>query len=205
MNQNKYLEDLKEIKQMMDRSSRFISLSGLSGVVAGIFALIGAYFAWQILYSNANLQAFERILLTNEQLTRLLAIGLGTLVVSLGSGILLTILKTKKTKQSFWDSQSKRLIINLSIPLVTGGIFCFLLVLKGYIGLAAPATLIFYGLALVNVSKYTLSEVRSLGILEIILGLLATYFIGYGLLFWSIGFGLLHIVYGIIMELKYKS
>ncbi len=205
MNQEKYIEDLKEIKQMMDRSSRFISLSGLSGVAAGVFALIGAYFAWQILYSNFDYQAYDRILLTTEQLTQLVAIGLGTLILSLGSGILFTILKTRKIKQNIWDSQTKRLLINLFIPLLTGGIFCFLLILKGYIGLAAPVTLLFYGLALVNASKYTLTEVRSLGILEIVLGLLATYFIGYGLLFWSIGFGLLHVIYGIIMELKYKS
>lgn len=205
MNQEKYIEDLKEIKQMMDRSSRFISLSGLSGVAAGIFALIGAYFSWQILYSNINYQAYERILLNSEQLIQLFGIGLATLFLSLGSGIIFTILKTRKTKQNIWDSQTKRLLINLFIPLLTGGIFCFLIVLKGYIGLAAPVTLLFYGLALINVSKYTLTEVRSLGILEIVLGLLATYFIGYGLLFWSIGFGLLHIVYGIIMELKYKS
>jgi hypothetical protein len=205
MNQQKYIEDLKDIKEMMNKSSKFISLSGLSGIAAGVFALIGSYFAWQILYSNANYQAYDRILLNSEQLIQLLGIGLTTLLLSLGSGILFTLLKTRKTKRNIWDSQTKTLLINLFIPLVTGGIFCLLIVLKGYIGLAAPVTLLFYGLALVNASKYTLTEVRSLGILEIVLGLLATYFIGYGLLFWSIGFGLLHIVYGIIMELKYKS
>lgn len=205
MNQEKYIEDLKEIKEIMNRSSRFISLSGLAGVAAGLFALIGAYFAWQILYSTANYQAFDRIILSSEQLIQLVIIGISTLLLSLGSGILFTVIKAKKAKESIWDSQTKRLLLNLFIPLITGGIFCFLIVLKGYIGLAAPLTLIFYGLALINVSKYTLTEVRSLGLLEIVLGLLATYFIGYGLLFWSIGFGVLHIVYGIIMELKYKS
>jgi hypothetical protein len=205
MNQQKYIEDLKDIKEMMNKSSKFISLSGLSGIAAGVFALIGSYFAWRILYSNANYQAYDRILLNSEQLIQLLGIGLTTLLLSLGSGILFTLLKTRKTKRNIWDSQTKTLLINLFIPLATGGIFCLLIVLKGYIGLAAPVTLLFYGLALVNASKYTLTEVRSLGILEIVLGLLATYFIGYGLLFWSIGFGLLHIVYGIIMELKYKS
>lgn len=205
MNQEKYIEDLKEIKEIMNRSSRFISLSGLSGVVAGLFALAGAYFAWQILYSTANYQAFDRIILSTEQLIQLAIIGISTLVLSLGSGIVFTVIKTKKAKQNVWDSQTKRLLINLFIPLIAGGIFCFLIVLKGYIGLVAPLTLIFYGLALVNVSKYTLTEVRSLGILEIALGLTATYLIGYGLIFWCIGFGLLHIVYGIIMEIKYKS
>lgn len=205
MNQQKYIEDLRDIKEMMDRSSRFISLSGLSGVSAGIIALIGAYFAWQTIYSGADYQSFQVANLSNEKLIQLLVIGLTTLLLSVGLGIFFTLIKTRKSKKNLWDSQTKRLLINLLIPLASGGIFCFLILLKGYIGLIAPLTLIFYGLALVNTSKYTISEIRSLGFMEIALGLIATYFIGFGLLFWCIGFGALHIVYGIIMELKYKS
>lgn len=205
MNQQKYIEDLKNIKEMMNKSSKFISLSGLSGISAGIIALIGAYFAWVTIYSKTGYQDFNRTYLDNDQLIQLLAIGFVTLLLALSFGIFFTRLKTKKLKQKVWDSQTKTLLINLLIPLLSGGTFCLLLLLKGYIGLIAPLTLLFYGLALVNASKYTISEVRSLGILQILLGLTATYFIGYGLIFWCIGFGLLHIIYGIIMEIKYKS
>jgi hypothetical protein len=97
------------------------------------------------------------------------------------------------------------MLINLSIPLVAGGLVCLILLNKGYISLLAPLTLVFYGLALVNASKYTLSEIRSLGIIEIALGLLALFFIGFGLIFWSLGFGILHIIYGIVMQRKYGS
>ncbi|MBN2598485.1 MAG: hypothetical protein JXR82_17030 [Marinifilaceae bacterium] len=214
MNQQKYIEDLKDIKEMMNKSSKFISLSGLSGISAGIIALIGAYFAWATIYSRSEYQDFNRTLLNIDQLIELLTIGFVTLILALSFGLFFTRLKTKKLKQKVWDSQTKTLLINLLIPLISGGIFCLLLLMKGYIGLIAPLTLLFYGLALVNASKYTISEIRSLGILEILLGLTATYFIGYGLIFWCIGyglifwcigFGLLHIIYGIVMELKYKS
>jgi hypothetical protein len=205
MNQQKYIEDLNEIKEMMNKSSKFISLSGLSGISAGVIALIGAYFAWTTVYSKTGYQDFDRAFISWEQLILLLVIGFTTLILAVGFGIFFTRLKTKKTKQNIWDTQTKRLLINLFIPLLSGGAFCLLILLKGYVGLIAPLTLLFYGLALVNASKYTLTEVRSLGILEIILGLVATYFIGYGLIFWCIGFGVLHIVYGIIMEVKYKS
>ena len=205
MNQQKYIEDLNEIKEMMNKSSKFISLSGLSGISAGVIALIGAFFAWTTVYSKTGYQNFDRALISWDQLILLLLIGLTTLVLAVGFGIFFTRLKTKKTKQNIWDTQTKRLLINLFIPLLSGGAFCLLILIKGYVGLIAPLTLLFYGLALVNASKYTLTEVRSLGILEIILGLIATYFIGYGLIFWCIGFGVLHIVYGIIMEVKYKS
>lgn len=205
MNQQKYIEDLNEIKEMMNKSSKFISLSGLSGISAGVIALIGAYFAWTTVYSKTGYQNFDRAFISWDQLILLLVIGFTTLILAVGFGIFFTRLKTKKTKQNIWDTQTKRLLINLFIPLLSGGAFCLLILLKGYVGLIAPLTLLFYGLALVNASKYTLTEVRSLGILEIILGLVATYFIGYGLIFWCIGFGVLHIVYGIIMEVKYKS
>ena len=205
MDKQKYIEDLKDIKQMMNRSSRFISLSGLSGISAGILAIIGAYLAYQTIYANQDYLVYRQAILSTENLSTLLFIALTTLLLSIGSGIYFTTRKAKRNKQKLWDSQTKTLLINLFIPLATGGILCLILLLKGFIGIIAPLTLIFYGLALVNASKYTLEEIRSLGIVEIILGLLGIYFIGYGLIIWTIGFGVLHIVYGIIMHLKYGS
>ncbi|MGZ2370776.1 hypothetical protein ACXR6G_13425 [Ancylomarina sp. YFZ004] len=205
MDKQKYIEDLKDIKQMMNRSSRFISLSGLSGISAGILAIIGAYLAYQTIYANQDYLVYRQTILSIENLSTLLIIALTTLLLSIGSGVFFTTRKAKRNKQKLWDSQTKTLLINLFIPLATGGILCLILLLKGFIGIIAPLTLIFYGLALVNASKYTLEEVRSLGIVEIILGLLGIYFIGYGLIIWTIGFGILHIVYGTIMHLKYGS
>jgi uncharacterized membrane protein YjjB (DUF3815 family) len=205
MNNQAYLEDLKMIKEMMSRSTRFISLSGLSGVFAGSFALIGAFLAYKTVYSNQDYLQFRKAVITSETLTTLLVIATGTLVLSLVAGILLSRRKAKKNMVKPWNSQAKRMLINLFIPLFAGGILSLIFLFKGYIGMVAPLTLIFYGLGLVNASKYTLTEIRSLGIAEIILGLLAAQFIGYGLIFWALGFGILHIVYGIIMHLKYKS
>lgn len=205
MNNQAYLEDLKMIKEMMSRSTRFISLSGLSGVFAGSFALIGAFLACKTVYSNQDYLQFRKAVITSETLTTLLVIATGTLVLSLVAGILLSRRKAKKNMVKPWNSQAKRMLINLFIPLFAGGILSLIFLFKGYIGMVAPLTLIFYGLGLVNASKYTLTEIRSLGIAEIILGLLAAQFIGYGLIFWALGFGILHIVYGIIMHLKYKS
>jgi len=205
MNKQNYLEDLKEIKEMMNRSSRFISLSGLSGVSAGIFALLGAYAAYEIVYSNQNYLNYRSAYIASESLLNLFLVALATLLGAISTGIYFTTRQSKKQKQKIWDRQTKRLLLNLAIPLVTGGILSLLLLKEGYIGLVAPLTLVFYGLALVNASKYTLSELRSLGILEILLGLIGVYFIGYGLIIWALGFGVLHIVYGLMMHFKYQQ
>ncbi len=205
MKQEKYIQDLQDIKDIMNRSSRFISLSGLSGISAGIIALGGAYAAYQTVYAGQDYLGYRQAIINSDSLITLLIIAFVTLILSIGTGIYFTTRETRRQKEKVWDHQTKRLLINLAIPLFTGGIVCLILLFKGFVGIMAPLTLIFYGLSLVNASKFTLSEVRSLGIIEIILGLISLQFIGYGLLFWAIGFGVLHIVYGTIMQLKYKS
>ena len=194
-----YLKDIQDIKSMMAQSSQFISLSGLSGILAGIYALVGAYFAYNIIENDRSYY------ITLESTTFKLIIGIALLVLllSIVTAYLLTIRKAKKMGEKVWNPTAKRLIINFCIPLLTGGIFTLLLLKNGYYGLIAPITLIFYGMACVNASKYTLRDVRYLGITQIILGLIATEFSGYGLYFWVLGFGICHILYGSIMHYKY--
>jgi predicted benzoate:H+ symporter BenE len=127
------------------------------------------------------------------------------LLLALGAAILFTFRKAQKDNQKVWDLRTKRLIINLIIPLATGGILSLMMLLKGFIGLVAPFTLIFYGLALINASRYTLHEIRSLGLVEIVIGLLGVAFVKVGLIFWALGFGIIHIIYGLYMQRKYGS
>lgn len=205
MEKQKYLEDLQDIKSIMDRSSRFISLSGMSGIVAGVLALLGAYLAYQTVYEHQDYLDYRRAKLTTESFLTLLGIASSLLALSVGAGLYFTQKKTRKTNQKLWDNQSKRLVVNLLIPLVVGGILCLILISKGFIWPVAPMTLIFYGLGLINASKYTLTEIRSLGLMEVALGLIGCQFAGYGLILWALGFGVLHIIYGILMHVKYGS
>ncbi len=203
MNKKKYIDDLKEIKDTMDRATRFISLSGLSGVSTGITAFVGALLAYQTVFKNTEYLTHNAVEISSKNLTYLLLISIGTLILSIACAIFFTNRKTKKQNQGVWNVQVKRLLINLSIPLVSGGLLCLMFLFKGFVGLLFPLTLIFYGLALVNGSKYTLTEIRNLGLIEILLGLLAFQFINYGILFWAIGFGIFQIIYGLIVQKKY--
>ena len=201
-------DTLQDIKRMMERSSRFISLSGLSGIAAGICALVGAWFAhkeFEPYYQNYDLrggyegQDFEQLKL------RLLVIALAVLAAALVSSFYFTWRKAKHNKLPVWGLTAKRLTINMLIPLLAGGLFILALFQNNDWRYIAPACLVFYGLALVNASKYTLTDVRYLGLLEIVLGLINTQFVGYGLYFWVIGFGILHIFYGFVMWWKYEK
>ncbi len=191
MQQTDYLKDITEIRSIMERSSRFISLSGLSGVMAGVYALVGAYVAHVILHDYT---------ISREQvITYLMADAAVVLLLAVGTGVYLTTRRARTQGAMIWDATAQRLLINLLIPLVVGGLFSLILIARGMVGIIAPSMLIFYGLALVNASKYTLTDIRYLGFAEIGLGLIAALIPGYSLLFWALGFGVFHIIYGTLM------
>jgi hypothetical protein len=213
--QQQSLETLADIKRMMERSSRFLSLSGISGVCAGIIALAGAYIAQQwlnTLYANdivinnvpANRYAELPRQLVEGINTRFLLLAASTLALALLFGFYFTWRRVRKTGNTIWNPVTRKLTINLLIPLGAGGLYVLGMMMYNEYRFVAPACLIFYGLALINCSKYTLTDVRYLGMLEIALGVLNMFFIGYGLYFWAIGFGILHIVYGVVMWWKYE-
>jgi hypothetical protein len=202
---NQHLQDITEIRSMMERSSRFISLSGLAGIFAGTFALVGASLGYLRIMSHAGGDHI-RFMYDTPLLRFVVMDAVIVLVLSRIFAVYFTSRQARKKGLKMWDSTSKRLLINMAIPLIAGGLFCLIL-LRQAPHLVDAATLIFYGLACVNASKYTLDDIRYLGYAEIILGLISGCFIDWriGLLCWAIGFGVLHIFYGIVMYRKYES
>ena len=213
---NESLETLQDIRRMMERSSRFISLSGLSGVSAGVCAMIGAYIAhdWILDYYGGSFRgeeirgAVERHGYMHHDAEslkwRLIGLAIGVLVAALLTSTFFTWRKARRNNLPIWDVSSKKLFINMLIPLVAGGFFVLGLIEHTDWDYVAPTCLVFYGLALVNASKYTLTDIRYLGFLEIILGCVSMYYLHWGLYFWTAGFGVLHIIYGLIMWWKYE-
>jgi len=202
-------EDLLAIRNMMERSSKFLSLSGLSGIVAGISALVGAAVAYFLILDSGQVQYDEYLRglgnTSTSSVRLLLGIdALAVLAVASFGAFYFSMLKSKKANQPLWTNSTRRLLGHLLIPLVTGGLFAIILVTRNNIQLVASVTLIFYGLSLVNAGKFTFGEIHYLGLAEIVLGILAGIFVNYGLLFWAIGFGVMHIVYGIVMYYKYE-
>lgn len=202
-------EDLQAIRNMMERSSKFLSLSGLSGVFAGISALIGAAVAYFFILDSGQVQ-YDQYLRGLENASTssvgslLAADALVVLIFACLGAFYFSMLKSKKANQPLWTNSTRRLLGHLLIPLVTGGLFAIILVTRNDIQLVASVTLIFYGLSLVNAGKFTFGEIHYLGLTEIGLGILAGIFVNHGLLFWTLGFGVMHIVYGIVMYYRYE-
>jgi hypothetical protein len=197
-------EALEDIKRIMNRSSRFISLSGWSGISAGVCALIGAGLANSTInkYKNSSEVTYNEV--PDELKRDLMFIGAGVFIGAFILAFLFTWLRTNRNGQRVWNTASRRLLWNTMIPLGVGGVFILGMLYHDVSIFVSPACLVFYGLALVNGSKYTLGEVRYLGYGQILLGIINIWFLQYSLVFWATGFGVLHIVYGIIMWYRYE-
>lgn len=204
------LQEIARIRRLMEQSSRFISLSGLAGIFVGTVALIGTLIAFFGLnydqrYFGITLQPEADLSLqAPATLSQLILLALAVLFVSVGGSILFTPQKARKKELPLWNSAARRMLGHLLLPLAAGGLFILILLYHQLFLMIAPVTLIFYGLALVNASKFTLPEIAGLGVTQIIIGLLGAFFAGYGLLFWAAGFGLLHIGYGVFMYYRHE-
>lgn len=201
MSEQDYLKDISEIKNLMNRSSRFISLSGLSGIFAGSYAIIGAVIAYLYFFPEPG----EYLTLESWNFKVLTALLISVAVLSFVTALLLTTRRAKKNSEKIWDATTFRLLLNFLIPLATGGIYILIKLNSQHYGLTAALMLIFYGLALVNASKYTVGNVKYLGYTEIILGLICAAMPGNGFWFWLLGFGIAHIIYGSIMYFREKQ
>lgn len=191
MDKNKAIESVNEIKELMERSSKFVSLSGMTAVLAGVYALAGAYVAGQLLRSGDNREG-------------LIMVASLVLTVSVVTACILSWYKAKKMQQKLFGKLTYRIAWNFSLPLLTGGLFCIALLLHEHYGLVSSVMLLFYGLSLVNVSKFTYSNVVWLGYAFLCLGIADCFFEGHGLMFWTIGFGGFHILYGMLFYLQYE-
>lgn len=197
---------ITEMRQLMERSSKFLSLSGRAGVFAGIYALTGSFVAYRLLGFNPDRIIYSTQTLSAElpQLSRVLLLAALVLVLAMGTAVVLSYQTAVQRGERLANPVAGRVAVQMAVPLVTGGLLLLLFLSKGWIGWLAPFSLIFYGLALYQTGTYTYHELKSLGLLQVVLGLAGAWFPAYGLLCWSIGFGLAHIVFGLLLHYRYQ-
>ncbi len=209
-NRDASLEALQEIRSIMDRSARFISLSGWSGIWAGATALVGSYIAYG--WMQKPDYGYARTAISDGSsnyfspfIVHIILLALSVFVIAFAGGYYFTYKKAARQGHKLWNNASRQMLIQLLFPLLVGGLFTMFFIYYGCAIFIAPACLVFYGLALISASRHTLSDIRYLGMLDVALGCVNLFFPGHGLMFWAAGFGLLHILYGVIMWNKYDK
>lgn len=201
MKNNEAIEAVKEIRTMMEKSSRFLSFSGTSAILIGIYALLGAFVVDKIISPINELPHELSEMVKSETVVTVIIVTMMVFVVSLGTVLFFSVRKAKKMKQPFFSKPACSTILNFFIPLSAGAVFSLALFSAGNVGLIAPTMLLFYGLSLIHASKYTYGSIFWLGLSELFLGLICAFMPGDGLVYWAIGFGVLHIVYGVYFYL----
>ena len=202
--QTDYIRDIAEIRSMMERSSKFLSLSGWAGIMAGIYALTGAYMAYRFLDFNPDELFYGVAENSSSGLLKVILLAIIILILALGTAVFISWKRAGKRGEKLWNPTAQQLLVNMAVPLIAGGLLILFAISKGLIGLIIPFSLLFYGLALFNAGRYTYKEVKNLGLIEIVIGLISFWFVEYGLFFWALGFGVFHIIYGIYMNYKYE-
>jgi hypothetical protein len=195
-----HTQEILEIRSMMEHSTKFVWISGWAGIIAGLFALTGAYIAYAVLEYNPNAIHYQ----PPKGIQPVLVLGLIIFILAALSATLLAYNQARYSHEKLWNATSKRLLLNMTVPLIAGGILIFIAIAKNMAGLITSLSLLFYGLALHNASKYTYEEIRIMGLVQILLGLAAAWFIPYALLIWTMGFGAVHIIYGVYIQCRYK-
>lgn len=207
---DQHLEDIQVIRKIMEESSRFLSLSGLSGIVAGFLGIAGAVAARIIItkiaapadwYMNPLAGGPDGI---KPFLPLFVTMGL-VLVLAFSGAVLFSSRKAKKSGHRAWTPVTRRMLASLLIPLGTGGLFILLTAGTVPANVTAASSLIFYGLAVVSAGKFTFGEIHWLGVLEVITGFVCLLLPQFTIVIWATGFGVIHIAYGLFMHLRYKG
>lgn len=207
---DQHLEDIQVIRKIMEESSRFLSLSGLSGIVAGLLGIAGAVAAQLIVTKVAAPEDWYMQPLASGPgglqawLPLFMVMGV-VLVLAFSGAVLFSMRKAKKSGHKAWTPVTRRMLASLLIPLGTGGLFILLTAGTVPAGVTAASSLIFYGLAVVSAGKFTFGEIHWLGVLEVLTGLVCLLLPQYSIIVWAIGFGVIHIAYGLFMHLRYRG
>ena len=201
------LRDIAEIRSIMERSTKFISLSGFSGIGAGTVALVGAWMAGSLLrtdgiaitssVTSADLQPATRL--------GLLLLGLAILVCALGVAWFFSRRVMQRHAEPVHGPVMRHLVLSLAVPVLVGAIMTLLLFFHAPLWTIVPSMLLFYGLGIFGAGSFTFGEIRTLGMIEILLGLLAALLPEHGLVLWATGFGGVHILYGVLLFRKYRQ
>lgn len=199
------VDHLDHIRSIMERSTTFMSLTGLSGVMAGIFGLLTtAVIAYGL--GTAFFDDTAKMHLANNAELRYMIVGVAAaaLFVTLATAVTLTVRKARSKGLSVWDKVTQRFAVHLFLPLSAGGLFTIALALDGQLDFVCPAMLLFFGLSLLNASRFVQCDMFWLGTAEVALGLVASFVPTLGLILWGAGFGLATLIYGTLMYYKYE-
>ena len=181
----------------MQQNSSYFSLSGLSGILVGIYGLLTVYMVHMLTSTYGD--GFDG---SSQLPIALLEIGILVLAVVMILVALITLRirakrSAKKHNEKLWSPFSKKLRFHTLILLLLFIVILAVVANKGYYSIITPLMLLLYGIFLLNLSRLV-GRLRYLAFAELILATIAYFIYDKELLFLGLGFGIFHIIYGIV-------
>ena len=208
MEKNEVKQTLDDIRDMMSKSSRFQAISGYSIIIVGLYAAVAAAIAAALVGAVNLFPFFENIdatLNTPAKIRLATIIALSLFTLSLLTVFAMAIAKSKRHNLRFaFDKRMRQMLTDFFLPLAAGGLVSIALIMQQHYGLTSSIMLLFYGLALVNSSHYTYPALRWLGYTELALGIADCLTVKHAILFWFLGFSVMHIIFGIVYVIMFE-
>jgi hypothetical protein len=181
------MDNLRYIRETMERSQSFTAVSGLGGVLMGLIALGATFLA-----------------LRAETTGAWVAVWMGAAALSLSTALAAMTLKARAVGGSLLVGAGKKFAWNLTPPLLVGGVLTLAMTQAGAAELLPGVWLLLYGTGVVTGGAFSVRVVPLMGLTFMLVGAAALFApAAWGNLFMAGGFGLLHIVFGAVIWRKH--
>lgn len=181
------IDNLKFIRETMERSTSFTAVPGYGGILMGVTAVVAAYIAS-----------------TQEYLVESLMTWFVEACLAFAIGLLAMWQKSKIAGQSLFSAPSKKFALSFIPPLVAGVVAVLGLWKYGHYYQMAPICMVSYGAAVACGGAFSVRVIPVMGWCFMLLGAIAFALpVSYGSLMMGLSFGGLHIIFGAIIARRY--
>ncbi|MBO4561474.1 MAG: hypothetical protein J5705_05880 [Bacteroidaceae bacterium] len=204
MKEQEIKETLSDIRNMMERSQKVMFLNGASGIIVAVWAFLGATLISNLMYRSMWPMWGFKLFPLQEVDTRILIFAIIIFAFTfLASYITVLYMSRRRAMRRGLDFEldtaAKQLLRTFFTVMIIGGLFCLTPIRNGHWELVPGFMLAFYGLALVVISPmaFKISITKYFGFIQIAAGLAALTLPQYGMMFWTLGFCVFHLIWGI--------
>jgi len=181
------MDNLRFIRDVMERAGEFTAVPGWGGFAMGVTALIATAISAQQTTSRAWLETW---------------LVEGVLAIALGAWTMKR--KADSAQVPMMSAPARKFVLSFAPPLVVGALLTIVLYRAGLHGAIPGTWLLLYGTGVATGGAFSVRVVPVMGLCFMALGAVALFCpISWGTAFLAAGFGGLHLIFGLIIARRY--
>jgi hypothetical protein len=181
------LQNLKYIRETMERAGYFTAVPGWGGILMGVSALLTALVSSRLPSRDLWFASW-----------------LGEAALALAIGGWAMSQKAKAAQSALLEGPGRKFALNLCPAMIAGAVLTVVLYRQQLFGLMPGTWLLLYGVSVVTSGAFSVKVVPIMGLSFMALGMLALFSpFDWANWFMAAGFGALHIAFGIVIARRY--